>query len=90
MTYLSSIKTKYSTSPSTGGGRIRAKASNGAGSVTVHYDHHLNTESNHMAAARKLAEKLGWKGTYIAGGDDNKGGMVWVNMPTELTAFAID
>lgn len=38
----------------------RVKASAEAGSITVHWDHALNVEDNHRAAAMALAAKLGW------------------------------
>ena len=60
------IVTKYHGPTNTRGSRITARAE--AGSVTVDYDHALNAGDNHLAAARRLAEKLGWSGDWFGGG----------------------
>lgn len=62
----------------TKGGRIKATA--WAGSVTVPYDHALNVEDNHRAAAGALLAKLGWQGTYAQGGDAKGEGYYFVNV----------
>jgi len=55
---LQGIATKYIGPSNTKGSRIKATAA--AGSVTIGYDHRLNPEENHMAAAHALATNLGW------------------------------
>lgn len=71
---MKSIETKYYGSTNSRGSRI--KATDGDNSVTVSYDHSLNTERNHAAAALTLARKLKWTGTLIGGG--TKAGYVFV------------
>ena len=72
------IHTRYMGPTNTKGGRIKATA--WAGSVTVPYDHALNVEDNHRAAARALRAKLGWQGTYAQGGDAKGYGYYFVNV----------
>jgi len=60
------IATKYHGPTNTRGSRISARAE--AGAVSVDYDHALNAADNHLAAARRLAEKLGWSGEWFGGG----------------------
>ena len=49
----------------------RVKASCEAGSVTLTWDSALNTQGNHIAAAKALATKLEWYGYYVGGGMDH-------------------
>ncbi len=49
----------------------RVKATADAGSIIVEWNSALSTEENHIAAARKLAEKWEWRGVWYAGGVDN-------------------
>ena len=49
----------------------RVKASCEAGSVTLTWNHALNTQKNHIAAAKALATKLEWYGYYVGGGMDH-------------------
>lgn len=55
MTIYQAIETRYLGPTNTKGGRIKATA--WAGSVTVPYDHALNTDQNHHRAAMALAAK---------------------------------
>jgi hypothetical protein len=73
-----SIYTKYIGPTNFRGSRIKATASNGAGSLTVSYDHALNVDGNHAAAARALAKKLGWHGRVSSGGAPGGRGNVYV------------
>jgi adenosylmethionine-8-amino-7-oxononanoate aminotransferase len=75
---VQSIHTKFLGPTNTRGSRIRAIASGGAGSVSVSYDHALNSEQNHDEAAKKLAAKLGWHGTTVRGGGLGGKGNVYV------------
>jgi hypothetical protein len=43
--------------------------------ITVSYNHALNSDKNHAAAAIALLERLGWTGTLQGG--STKAGMVW-------------
>ena len=56
------------------------KASASAGSVTVSYNHRLNSEENHLNAAETLANKFGWleNATLHAGGMPDSSGNVYV------------
>jgi hypothetical protein len=60
------IQTKYLPNTS----RIKAKASSASESITIAYDHSLDTEQAHAKAAMLLANKLDWLGEYAAGGND--------------------
>lgn len=55
---MHAITTKYLCPTNTRGSRIIAKAA--AGSLTVGYDHALNLEDNHKAAAQAFVDKKGW------------------------------
>lgn len=55
---MQAIITKYLGPTDTRGGRVKAKCD--AGSVTVSWDHALDIELNHRAAALALITKLGW------------------------------
>jgi hypothetical protein len=46
----------------------RVKATADAGSVTLAWDHRLNVEDNHRAAALALASRYGWPTDMIGGG----------------------
>ena len=70
------IVTKYYGPGNVKGSRIKATAS--GGSVTVHLDHSLNIENNHAAAAKALAEKMGWGGCWYMGGLPNDTGYAFV------------
>lgn len=56
---MQAIITKYFGPTNSRGSRLVAKCE--AGSITVPYDHALDTEGNHRAAAKALCNKLGWK-----------------------------
>lgn len=60
------IVTKYLGPTNFRGSRVKATCD--AGSITLGWDHSLNSEDNHTRAAQALADKLGWKGTMIGGG----------------------
>jgi hypothetical protein len=44
------------------------------------YDHALNAEDNHRAAALLLQTKYGWQGTFAQGGNAKGDGYVFVNV----------
>lgn len=62
---MQSIITKYHGPTNARGSRVSAKAD--AGKVILNWDHALNADDNHAAAARALACRLGWTGEYIGG-----------------------
>lgn len=55
---MQAIQTKYFGPSNVRGSRIKAQCE--AGQLTVPYDHGLDVECNHMAAAAQLRDKLGW------------------------------
>jgi hypothetical protein len=61
-----SIATKYHGPTNTRGSRCKATSSSGL-SLTVEWDDQLNSDDNHLAAAKALALKLGWRGSWVAG-----------------------
>lgn len=77
---LQAIVTKYLGPSNVRGSRIKASAA--AGSVTVSYNHALNSEDNHLAAAETLARKYGWLDNHgaalHAGGMPDSRGNVYV------------
>ena len=73
------IETRYLGPTNNRGGRIKATA--WGGSVTVGYNHALNQQENHKAAADALIAKMGWNGTYAQGGNaKGDGGYYFVNV----------
>lgn len=59
------IVTKYHGPSNIKGARVSARAE--AGSVMLHWDHALNPEDNHKAAAKALAAKFDWTGPWYGG-----------------------
>jgi len=60
------IETRYLGPTNTYGARIKAKCD--GGSVIVYWDHALDADDNHLAAARKLQDKMGWAEYPLSGG----------------------
>lgn len=73
---MQAIVTRYIGPGNVRGSRMTAKAS--AGSTSIEYDDALNVAANHAAAAKRLCDKFGWRGTYWAGGLPNSADVVWV------------
>jgi hypothetical protein len=59
------IQTKFLRPTNSRGAKVKAFAA--AGSVTISWDHRLNPEQNHRAAAEMFANRMNWTGTWIAG-----------------------
>src|SRR5271169_5698843 len=82
---MQAIETKYFGPSNVKGSRIKATAM--AGSVTVEYDHALDSEGNHKSAAMALQFKMVWipgEGNMygeLKGGTLKGGNMVWVMVP---------
>lgn len=55
---MQAIQTKYHGPSNVRGSRFTAKCA--AGSISVDYDHELDSQGNHEAAAQALCNKLGW------------------------------
>ncbi len=74
------ITTKYLGPTDYRGARVKAQAQ--AGAVTVNWDHALNPEANHRAAAMALASKYGWTGQWVVGAlpDSNPAYAAFVNV----------
>lgn len=60
------IETKYLSPTNHRPARIAAVAG-GDRRVVIPYDHALNVEQNHAAAARVVATRLGWRGSWSGG-----------------------
>lgn len=60
------ITTKYLGPTNVRGSRVKATAA--AGSLTLNWDVALNSDQNHIAAAKALAEKFDWGGAEWHGG----------------------
>jgi len=83
---LQAIVTKWLPLTSRCQSRIRATAA--AGSIIVPWEHGLNADANHAAAARKLAEKFGWEGEWRGGGLPDRSGFAFVQTaPGEAPFF---
>ena len=72
---MQAITTKYLGPTNFRGSRVKASAE--AGSVTISWDHALDTRQNHAAAALALLDRLGWTGEWVQGGTSD--GYVFVN-----------
>jgi hypothetical protein len=59
------IQTRYWGPTNTKGAKIRARAD--AGRLDVPYDHALDAQQNHRAAAEAFAKARGWQGKLIGG-----------------------
>lgn len=62
---VQAIETRYYGATMALGSRITARCE--AGRLTLEYDAGLNQEENHKRAARILATRLGWPGTWATG-----------------------
>jgi hypothetical protein len=85
---MQAFHTRYLGPTNVRGSRIKASAA--AGSQTVSYDHALNLEENHKAAAEAFQQKLGWTGQYygtLQGGSLANGDYVWVMVKTPTGPF---
>lgn len=64
---MKAITTKYLGPTNVKGSRIKATEPDGK-SVTLHWDHALDAEENHAAAAKALMTKLDWNHCNIVTG----------------------
>lgn len=74
------ISTKYIGPTNFRGSRVKAFAEGGS-SNTLEWDDALNSEQNHMEAAKALAAKMNWSGTWQGGGTSS--GYVFVNLDSD-------
>lgn len=65
---MQAIQTKYHGPTDHKAARVSARCDDGR--LTIPWDHSLNADENHAAAARELARKLGWLDRYtmVSGG----------------------
>jgi len=79
MTFITqAIETKYLRATNVRGASIKATA--WGGSVTISYDHALNVQDAHKAAADALISKLNWTGTFAQGANVKGDGYYFVNV----------
>ena len=74
------ISTKYLGPTNHRGSRVAVTSGNGH-RLVVPWDYTLGSPENHLAAAKVMAEKMGWDGEWVGGGTDN--GYVFVHLPAE-------
>lgn len=73
---MQAIVTKFYGPTNFRGARVMARCQ--AKRISVAWDHALGVEENHMAAARTLAEELGWAGLWYGGDMPDGMGNVYV------------
>lgn len=87
MIILRCITTKWHGPTNSRGSRVKATAHKGqGGSLVHHWDYGIandrpgvnDIEGNHIAAAQKLAERLGWSGEWVAGALPSEDGYAFV------------
>lgn len=82
------ISTRFIGASNIRGSRVKARAA--AGSITLNWDHSLNIEQNHAAAAEAFATKYNWNGNWYQGGlFDNGYVFVCVDSRDVMPTFAI-
>ena len=85
---MQTIATKYHGHTGTKGSKISATASGAGKRVYVPYDHALDIDGNHKAAALKLMSELNWTGRFIGG--HTKDGMVFVNADNDRFDYSVE
>jgi hypothetical protein len=63
---MQAIFTRYVAPGNVRGSRIKARAWDK--SITLEWDDGLNSDENHIAAARALADKMNWAAEWVMGG----------------------
>lgn len=82
-----SIRTLYVPPTSASRPQIKAMTDNGIAAIFT-CDESLTRDENHAEAARRLAQQLGWSGSYVPGGYET--GFVFVNTKTTNPSFTIE
>lgn len=74
---MQAIRTKYLAPTNTKGARIKVQAQ--AGYIILGWDHSLDAESNHAAAASEYVDRKGWRkpGREWVGGQLEDGSWAW-------------
>lgn len=75
---MQAVQTRFFGPTNTRGSRVRAFSEAFPRGVTVPYDHALNSEDNHDAAARAFIVAHEWYGTWVRGGSPDSKGNVYV------------
>ena len=76
MLTFQAITTRYLGPTNVRGSRVTARAA--VGRVILNWDHALNSDENHAAAAKALADKFQWGGDWYGGGLPDGKGNVYV------------
>lgn len=84
---MSAIVTRYIGPTNARASHIKAVCSDG--SLTVAWDHSLTHETNHRAAAERLAHKLGWVGEWVGARMPSDSGSVFVCVGPFGSGFVI-
>ena len=63
---MKAIKTKYHGPTNARGSRVKASDED-MNSITIPWDHALDTTENHTKAAKVLCEKMDWHGELVMG-----------------------
>lgn len=74
------IHTRYFGPTNTRGSRVKAYSEAFPRGISVPWDYALNSEENHMAAAKNFATVKGWDGVWVAGGAADGKGNVYVRI----------
>lgn len=72
------IETRYAGPTNHSGARVIVRAQ--AGRMTVSWDHALDVDQNHAAAAKAFAERYRWFGRWVGGGNATGTGNTFVNV----------
>ena len=70
------LETKFYGPTNTRGARVRVKSQ--AFTRFVSWDHALNPQANHRAAAEAVAAEWGWDGPWLGGANADSNGYVFV------------
>lgn len=79
------VQTRYIGPTNSRGSRIKAYSEAFPRGVTVSYDHALNSEDNHHAAAEAFIRARGWWDVWVFGGSADKRGNTYVCVAREHT-----
>ena len=82
---MQAIQTRYIGPTNYLGSRVKAYSEAFSRGVIVPFDHSLNTEARHDAAARAFIVAKGWHGSWVRGGSPDGRGFVYVCLSRDLT-----
>ena len=84
---MQTIETRYFGATANRASKVKATATNGK-SVYVGYNDYDRSQDAHIAAVKKLCDKLGWVGKMQSGNLRN-GSLIWVFIDTD-TQIKVD